>query len=185
MTIDRLLVLLTLVAGFVPAGAWAQGSIPELTPKSTTAPTSSFPTNGAAPVVGVPDTDPPACTDGFLRLRQDAEIKGKLIEAASDRHAPPDESCKVIGSYSEAEVKIIKYVEANAAKCGIPVQVADQLKAGHKNTEGLLQKVCGIAERIKARGAPGQISDFGDPAFRPRAPRGPVGDFDGSVRDRF
>ena len=35
---------------------------------------------------------------------------------------------------------MIKYVEANAAKCGIPPQVGDQLKAGHKNTEALAEE---------------------------------------------
>ena len=96
-----------------------------------------------------------ACMNGFLPLREDAEKKGKMIKAASDRHAPPDEACKIIGNYSAAEVKMIKYVETNAAKCGIPGQVADQLKAGHKGTEGLLAKVCGIAEQIKTRGPAG------------------------------
>ena len=135
------------------------------------APASPFPSAGAAPMMGgggsFAQPAPPsqmggggggpsqACMNGFLPLREDAEKKGKMIKAASDRHAPPDEACKIIGNYSAAEVKMIKYVETNASKCGIPGQVADQLKAGHKNTEGLLQKVCGIAEQIKTRGPAG------------------------------
>jgi hypothetical protein len=137
-----------------------------------TAPASPFPSGGAAPMMGAPgggysQPAPPsqmggggggpsqACMNGFLPLREDAEKKGKLIKAASDRHAPPDEACKIIGNYSAAEVKMIKYVETNAAKCGIPGQVADQLKGGHKNTEALLAKVCGVAEQIKTRGPAG------------------------------
>jgi hypothetical protein len=131
---------------------------------------SPFPSaGGASPVMGAPggfgQPAPPsqmggggpsqACMNGFLPLREDAEKKGKMIKAASDRHAPPDEACKIIGNYSAAEVKMIKYVETNASKCGIPAQVADQLKAGHKGTEGLLQKVCGVAEQIKTRGPAG------------------------------
>jgi hypothetical protein len=134
------------------------------------APASPFPSAGAAPMMGgggsfAPPAPPSqmgggggpsqACMNGFLPLREDAEKKGKMIKAASDRHAPPDEACKIIGNYSAAEVKMIKYVETNASKCGIPGQVADQLKTGHKNTEGLLQKVCGIAEQIKTRGPAG------------------------------
>jgi hypothetical protein len=91
----------------------------------------------------------------FIPLREEAEKRGKLIKAASDRHAPPDEACKLIGNYSQAELNMIKYVEANAAKCGIPPQVPDQLKAGHKNTEGLLKKVCNVAEQVKTRGPGG------------------------------
>ena len=44
---------------------------------------------------------------------------------------------------------MIKYVESHAAKCGIPPQIADQLKNGHKGTEAMRQKVCGVAERMQ------------------------------------
>jgi hypothetical protein len=131
------------------------------------APASPFPSAGAAPIAGGGGSFAPAppsqaggaaadaCMKGFIPLREDAEKKGKAIKAASDRHATPEEACNAFHVYSAAEVKMIKYVETNASKCGIPGQVADQLKAGHKNTEGLLQKVCGIAEQIKTRGPAG------------------------------
>jgi hypothetical protein len=55
---------------------------------------------------------------------------------------------------------MIRYVETNATKCGIPGSVADQLKAGHKNTEGLEKKVCTVAEQVKTRGPMGpSLSD--------------------------
>ena len=148
------------------------------------APASPFPSAGAAPVMGgsgsfAPPAPPSqtgggaaqACMNGFLPLREDAEKKGKLIKAASDRHASPEEACKIIGNYSTAEVKMIKYVETNATKCGIPGQVAEQLKAGHKNTEGLLQKVCGVAEQMKTRGPAGPtLSDvLGSSTMAPEA----------------
>jgi hypothetical protein len=97
-------------------------------------------------------------------LRVDAIEKGRLIREAHDRRATTEESCKLIGSYSAAEVRMIKYVEANASQCGIPAQVADQLKAGHKNTEGLLQKVCTTAEQAQRRGPQGPVGDFDLPA---------------------
>ena len=75
--------------------------------------------------------------EGLLPLREEAEKRGKLIKAAGERKAPPDEACKLIGNFSQAEVKMIKYVEANAAKCGIPPQIAEQIKTGHKNTEAM------------------------------------------------
>jgi hypothetical protein len=129
------------------------------------APTSAFPSGGAAPIGGMggggsafntpqaPQGGPPAeCMKGFMPLREDAEKKGKLIKAASERHAPPDEACKLIGAYSQAEVKMIKYVESHAASCGIPAQVADQLKGGHKGTEALEKKVCAVAQEAQQRG---------------------------------
>ena len=94
---------------------------------------------------------------GFVPLRQDAERRGKLIQAASQRKASPDEACKLIANFSAAETKMIKYVEANAQKCGIPPQIGDQLKAGHKNTEAMRAKVCNVAQQMaqqKAAAAP-------------------------------
>ena len=83
----------------------------------------------------------------FFPLRAEAEKRGKMIKAASDRHAGPDVACKLIENFAQAEIKMIKYVETNAAKCGIPPQVTDQLKTGHKNTETMQQKVCEVAQQ--------------------------------------
>ena len=49
---------------------------------------------------------------------------------------------------------MIKYVETHAAKCGIPPQISDQLKNGHKNTENMQKKVCdgGAAGTAKRTG---------------------------------
>ncbi len=138
--------------------ALAEGSFPA--PLSGPAdPITPFP-----PVEGVVPSE--ACIKGLLPLREDAEKKGKMIKAASQRHAPPEEACKIIGTYSVAEVKMMKYFETNAAECGIPGSVIEQFKAGHKNIEALERKVCAIAEQIVKRGGTGQINDFGDPAFR-------------------
>jgi hypothetical protein len=135
---------------------------------------SPFPNAGAAPIMGgaggfgpppgaprAPQGGPPeACMKAFLPLREDAEKKGKAIKAASERHAPPDEACKVIGNYAAAEVKMINYVDKNAEKCGIPPQIADQLKTGHKGTENLLKKVCDAAQQMKTAGPAGpSLSD--------------------------
>jgi hypothetical protein len=128
-------------------------------------PSSSFPVNGAAPVAGTQFERGPAppsqaaagdqCMKGFMPLREEAEKRGKMIKAASDRHAPPQEACKLIGNFGQAELKMIKYVETNAAKCGIPSQVADQMKAGHKNTEKMQKQVCDVAQQAQQRGPAG------------------------------
>jgi hypothetical protein len=127
-------------------------------------PSGSFPANGAAPVTGTAFERGPAspsagpseeCMKGFLPLREEAEKRGKLIKAASDRHAPPDEACKLIGSFAQSEIKMIKYVDSHAAKCGIPQQISDQLKTGHKNTEAMQQKVCQVAQQQQQKGPSG------------------------------
>ena len=91
----------------------------------------------------------------FVPLREEAEKRGKLIKAASDRHASPDEACKLIGNFGQAEIKMIKYVETNASKCGIPPQISDQLKSGHKNTEKMQKQVCNVAQQQQQRGPAG------------------------------
>ena len=108
----------------------------------------------------------------FVPLREEAEKRGKLIKAASDRKASPDEACKLIGNYSAAEVKMIKYVETNAAKCGIPPQIADQLKNGHKNTEKMQKQVCTVAQQAaqQQRAAAPSLSEvLGSSAALPEA----------------
>jgi hypothetical protein len=137
---------------------------------STSVGTSSspFPSAGSAPVVGgggagfgpPPAAGPSqaageACMKEFMPLREEAEKRGKMIKAASDRHAGPDEACKLIKNYSQAEVKMLSYVQSHQAKCGIPPQIGDQLKAGHKNTEALEVKVCNVAQQMQQRGPAG------------------------------
>ena len=145
-------------------------------------PSSSFPVQGAAPITGAAFERGPAppsqaggpseeCMRGFVPLREEAEKRGKLIKAASDRHAPPDEACKLIGNFGQAEIKMIKYVESHAAKCGIPPQISDQLKNGHKNTEKMQKQVCTVAQQGQQKGPAGpSLSDvLGSSAALPEA----------------
>src|SRR5439155_26957704 len=127
-------------------------------------PRSVITVSGSAPVDCTAFERPPAppqgssaddSMKGFVPLREDAEKRGKLIKAASERHAPPDEACKLIGNFGQAEIKMIKYVETHAAKCGIPPQISEQLKGGHKNTENLQKKVCAAAQQAQQRGPAG------------------------------
>jgi hypothetical protein len=126
---------------------------------------SSFPVTGAPPVsagFARPPTAPQQgggppvdCMKEFVPMREDAEKRGKLIKEASDRHASADEACKLIGNFGQAEIKMIKYVESHSAQCGIPPQVADQLKAGHKNTDAMQKKVCAVAQQQQQKGPAG------------------------------
>ncbi len=119
------------------------------------------------PQAGAP---PDGCMKEFMPLREEAEKRGKLIKAASDRHATPDEACKLIGNFSQAEIKMIKFVESHATKCGIPGQVADQLKAGHKNTETMQKKVCAVAQQRPTGPAGPSLSEvLGSSAAVPEA----------------
>jgi hypothetical protein len=157
--VRRLIVPLTLAAiALATAQAVAQDAVPAPPP-------------GAA-------SERDSCVNGFAPLREEAEQRGKLIKAASERRAAPDEACKLIGAYTQAELKMIKYLETHASKCGIPPTVLEQLKNGHKNSENMQEKVCSAATQMQARGGPAgpSLNDvLGSPR---RKPAGPVGDFD-------
>ena len=174
MIICRLVASLAVVLLALHAGrAAAQGVWPEWVPDQSAVPPNAtpFPQGGAAPLIAGGFGAPPvsdrseACAKGFASLREEAEKRGKLIKAASDRKAPPDEACKLIIGFGDAEIKMIKYVENNAAKCGIQQQIADQLKAAHRNTDALLQKVCRVAQQMQSPHGPVHINDIGDPAM--------------------
>ena len=201
MIIRCLIVPLTVAAVTLNVGqAFAQGAFPAPLPGQAVQPNdpafppvngsapaasigaapSAFPSGGAAPINGSAFERTPAppsggaadaCMKGFIPLREEAEKRGKLIKAASERHAPPDEACKLIGNFGQSEIKMIKYIEANSAKCGIPPQIGDQLKAGHKNTEAMQKKVCAVAQQAQTRGpaAPSLSEVLGSAASAPEA----------------
>jgi hypothetical protein len=151
--------------GAAPANASPFPPVNGAAPVQSAAPVSNSSVfdRGAAPTGGMPQAGGPpqagggadACMKGFIPLREEAEKRGKMIKAASDRKASPDEACKLIGNFGQAELKMIKYVETNSAKCGIPPQIADQLRNGHKNTEKMQKQVCGMAAQVQARGPAG------------------------------
>ncbi|WP_439922894.1 hypothetical protein [Nitrobacter sp. JJSN] len=130
---------------------------------ATTGAPAAFPSGGSAPVGGFggapqQQAGPPGgaeCMKNFVPLREEAEKRGKLIQAAGARHAPPDEACKLIAQYSQAEAKMVKFVDTNSQKCGIPDNVGTQMHANHKATEAMHQKVCDVAKQAKMRGPAG------------------------------
>lgn len=146
-------------------------------PMAAPPPSPSAFSTGAPPIggggFGAPPSGPPPgaeeCQNGFLPLRKDAEEKAKLIQAAGKRKAPPPEACKLIGNFSQAEVKMIKFVESHAQKCGIPSNVSEQMKKGHANTEKLLTKVCAVAAQMQQAPAGPSLSDVLGSASLPEA----------------
>jgi len=151
-----------------PANDSAFPPVDGMNPRPMIGAPPAFPSGGAPPVSGgfsqaPPQGGPPGgedCMKQFLPLRTEAEKRGALIKAASDRRAPPDEACKLIKSFAQAELKMIKYIETNAQKCGIPAQVPEQMKKGHKGTEVMEKKVCDAAQQVQQRGPAGpSLSD--------------------------
>ena len=148
----------------VPAHSLGNAPMPSSSFGNAAAP-ASFPSPGgafASPGGAAPFAAPPTqsgavdgCMKQFMPMREEAEKRGKLLKAASEKHAGPDVACKLMTNFIQAEVKMMKFVEANAARCEIPPQIDQQLKTGHKRSEEMLTRICDAAANMKNRGPAG------------------------------
>lgn len=147
-----------------PQGAWPEqaGQIPGLVGVQGPIPDNGVPEVGRA-VAPFPQAggSQDQCATDFRRLREEADKRRKLIKAASDRHATPDEACELIGNFSQAEIRMIRFVESHATKCEIPGQVTERLTKGHRNTENMQRKLCKMV-----RQGPLPVGDFDFPLIR-------------------
>jgi hypothetical protein len=89
-----------------------------------------------------PGEPAPPCMVEFTKLREEAEKKGMATKAAAARHVARDEMCTYVTVYTVAEARWVKFAEAGVQSCGIPIQVANQLKQMHANTEQTREKIC-------------------------------------------
>ncbi len=88
----------------------------------------------------------PPCMAEFAKLRDDVQKLGLAAKAAGQRKVSRQEMCKHITAYSAAELKWVKYTEANTTSCGIPAEVAQQLKQVHTNTEQTNERICAAVD---------------------------------------
>jgi hypothetical protein len=102
------------------------------------------------------------CKNEFAPLRDEAERRGKLIKDASARHAPVDETCRLIRSFVEAEVRMVDFVEAKATACAVPPSVLAQLKSSSRTTEALQMKVCNVAQQPQKQPPAGDFPSEGN-----------------------
>jgi hypothetical protein len=139
------------VFGNAPPPSGAFGNVPAHASFPGTAPMASAPF-AAPPTQGGPTDE---CMKNFLPLRQEAEKRGHLLKEAGEKKVTADEACKLINNFIVAEVKMMKYVDANAARCGIPPQISEQLKKGHIGSEGMQKRICGAAAQMKNQAVAG------------------------------
>jgi hypothetical protein len=100
----------------------------------------------------------PPCMAEFIKLREEVEKKGVAAKAAGQKHVGREEMCKLITAYAATEAKWVKFTEGSVQTCGIPPQVANQLKQVHSNTEQTREKVCAAGGPVPGGGPP-SLSD--------------------------
>jgi len=94
----------------------------------------------------------PPCLAEFLPIRTDAEKRAHTVQEAIKRRVPPQELCGLFTSFSDAEGKVVKFIEANARSCGIPPDVLTITKSNHGKTLEKKQQICAAAQFGERRG---------------------------------
>jgi hypothetical protein len=79
----------------------------------------------------------------FFKLREDMEQKSRVFKGLTERKPPSREAlCKQMTLVSAAMVKWVKFTEANVASCGIPREVAQQLKVQNEHADQAKKALC-------------------------------------------
>jgi len=110
-----------------------------------------MPMPGQAP----PQQQAPPCFNDFAPLRNEAERRGNILKAGIQKKVSREEACVLIKQYSEAEGKVVKFIQANAKWCGIPAEAANQMKSNHTRTLQTVTQICsggGVAGGQKPTG---------------------------------
>jgi hypothetical protein len=133
--------------------AGAAAPWPGSAPSPGMSPAMGAPSPGMSPMMGAPRPmggvgggggggGMPPCMAEFAKLREDVQKKGMVAKAAGQRKVGREEMCKYITTYATAEAKWVKFTESGVQTCGIPMQVVNQLKQVHANTEQTKEKIC-------------------------------------------
>ena len=99
-----------------------------------------------------PPPQNPPCMGAFIPLRTDAEKRAHAIQEAVKRKVLAQELCGLFNSFSDAEGKVVKFIEANARSCGIPQEVVTITKSNHGKTLEKRQQICNAAAFGERRG---------------------------------
>lgn len=111
--------------------------------------TASAPAQFLAPGMPMPGQAPPQqqlppCYKDFQPLRAEAEKRGLTLKAAIQKKVSREEACTLIKRYSEAEGKVVKFIQENAQWCGIPREAAAQMKGNHDRTMRTQTQICAV-----------------------------------------
>lgn len=124
-----------------PSGAWPAPQASQAPAQQTFVPPSA----GFGPPMGAARQQEPPCFKEFTQLSQDAAKKRGAIEQAGKKKVPPAVACRLFNDYAASEAKLIKFVSANTASCGMPKDLLDNLNKGHAQTTQIRTRVCEVA----------------------------------------
>jgi hypothetical protein len=105
-----------------------------------------------------PSPEQQKCVQEFQGYRQEVEKRARAAEAESKKKPTREKMCELVGLYSTAEFKWIKFSETNMVKCGIPKEAIEQIKSVHVHTLDAKKKLCSAGPGQAAPAAP-SLSD--------------------------
>jgi hypothetical protein len=120
-------------AGFPPPGARPAPQAP---------PPAAGPPPGAGAMGPPPGAQQDPCFRDFMPLREEAQKRGKLIQAAQGRGPTREEMCQLFKNFTAAEAKVVKFVTEHQSACGIPNEVVTKMKADQGQHAKVRDKIC-------------------------------------------
>jgi hypothetical protein len=106
-----------------------------------------------------PTPEQQQCMQEFTGYRGEVEKRAKAAEAESRKKPTREKMCELVTLYSAAETKWLKFSETNVAKCGIPPQAIEQIKAVHVHTMEAKKKLCAPGPAQAAAPSTPSLSD--------------------------
>ena len=103
---------------------------------------------------GGPPQGPAAVCAGFVKIKDEAEVRGRKIQEASKTHDRKT-MCGAVTRFVDQESKVVKFLVDNQTACGVPAVAVTNAKASHQKTVEFRDKVCAEAPAPK----PPSLSD--------------------------
>jgi len=129
---------------------------------------------------GAPPTAPPPGCQQLLTLRDETQKNAAAIRAAGERKAAAPEVCKLFRTFIASETRMIKAMDENGPRCGVPADIPAQMKAGHAQAQKVAKQVCDVAAQGPRPAGPSLSDALGTTPTVPStaAPKAGGGPFD-------
>jgi hypothetical protein len=98
---------------------------------------------------GGPPGGAQAICGNFMKLKEEADVKGHAIQDVAKKH-DRKLMCGAVTRFVEIETKVVKFLIDNKTTCGVPDQAVSTAKASHEKTVQFREQVCAEQPQPKA-----------------------------------
>ncbi len=85
------------------------------------------------------------CQGNLNSLMSQRDAAGKALQEANKKKADVKVACGLLRNYVGVESKMLKFLRANKAACGVPDNFLQQLAQSHAHSSQMSTKVCQVA----------------------------------------